>query len=179
LLSNTFDELPETGHRQIVTIPGIGPATAAVLVAKIVNIQRFQTADQLVGYFGLFPEENRSGVDRRGQPLPAGAMHMCQKGNDLVRGYLWNAARVAIRHNPAIRALYRRLKLRGKRGDVAQGHCMRKLLHLVFAVWKTDLPFNADHYPWENPDSAPPAAVPATDAVAADGETNVVAAGHK
>ena len=68
-----------------------------------------------------------------------------------MRCYLWNAARTAIRHNPAIRALYRRLKAKGKRGDVAIGHCMRKLLHLVFAVWKTDRPFDAKHFPWENP----------------------------
>ncbi len=27
---------------------------------------------------------------------------------------------------------------------------MRKLLHLVFAVWKTDRPFDAGHYPWES-----------------------------
>jgi hypothetical protein len=103
---------------------------------------------------------------------------MCQKGNDLARFYLWNAARVAIRHNPAIRALYSRLKSRGKRGDVALGHCMRKLLHLVFAVWKTDLPFNADHYPWENPAGAQPASAPATDAVATEDEKKM-AAGHK
>jgi hypothetical protein len=38
--------------------------------------------------------------------LPAGTLHMSRKGNDLVRGYLWNAARAAIRHNPAVRALY-------------------------------------------------------------------------
>ena len=166
LLSNAFDDLPRSGHLRVVTIPGIGKATAAVLVAKIVNIDRFATAEHLVGYFGIFPEEDRSGVDKRGQPLPAGNMHMCQKGNDLARGYLWNAARVAIRHNPAVRAQYSRLKSRGKRGDVALGHCMRKLLHLVFAVWKTDLPFDGDHFPWENPDGAEPAAsAPATAAV--------------
>ena len=45
-----------------------------------------------------------------------------------------------------------------KRGDVALGHCMRKLLHLVFAVWKTDRPFNGEHFPWANPDAAKPAA---------------------
>jgi len=179
LLLNAFAEVPETGQRQIVTILGIGPATAAVLVAKIGDVRRFETADHLVGYFGTFPEEDRSGVDRYGRPLPAGTMHMCQKGNDLVRGYLWNAARSAIRCNPAIRALYRRLKSRGKRGDVALGHCMRKLLHLVYAVWTTDLPFNPDHYPWENPDGIQPVAAPATatDAVAADDETKT-AAGH-
>ena len=32
---------------------------------------------------------------------------------------------------------------------MAIGHCMRKLLHLIYAVWKTDRPFDAGHYPWE------------------------------
>jgi hypothetical protein len=57
--------------------------------------------------------------------------------------------RPAIRHIPAIRALYRRLKSRGKRGDVVIGHCMRKLLHLVIAVWKSDRPFDPKHFLWE------------------------------
>ena len=155
LLTAAFADLPASAHVQVVTIPGIGEATAAVLVAKIVDIDRFETPDQLVGYFGIFPEENSSGVDKQGNPLPPGTLHMCRKGNDLVRCYLWNAARTAIRHNPAIRALYRRLKAKGKRGDVAIGHCMRKLLHLVFAVWKTDRPFDAKHFPWENPGDDP------------------------
>jgi hypothetical protein len=76
-------------------------------------------------------------------------MRMSAKGSDLVRSYLWNAARVAIMHNPAVRALYKRLRARGTRGDVALGHCMRKLLHLVFAVWTSGRPFDKNHYPWE------------------------------
>ena len=151
LLADAFAELPPSGHQQLVTIPGIGVATAAVLVAKIIDIDRFQTPEHLVGYFGIFPEEDRSGVDKHGQPLPPGTLRMSHKGNDLVRGYLWNAARAAIVHNPAIRALYRRLKAKGKRGDVAMGHCMRKLLHLVFAVWKTNRPFDENHFPWGRP----------------------------
>ncbi len=74
---------------------------------------------------------------------------MSHKGNDLVRAYLWNAARTAITHNPAIGPLYRRLRAKGKRGDVALGHCMRKLLHLVYALWKTNRPFDEHHFPWE------------------------------
>ena len=109
LLKTAFDDLPGSAHLRVVTIPGIGETTAAILVAKIVDINRFATADQLVNYFGS-SEENSSGVEKQGNPLPSGAKHMSQKGNDLVRCYLWNAARVAIRHNPAIKALYRRLK---------------------------------------------------------------------
>jgi transposase len=155
LLTTAFGKLPASPHVQVVTIPGIGTATAAALVAKIVDIKRFATPDQVVGYFGIFPEEDRSGVDQQGHPLPPGTMPMSRKGNDLVRGYLWNAARTAIRHNPAVAALYRRLKAKGKRGDVAMGHCMRKLLHLVFAVWKTNRPFDAKHFAWEHPPDTP------------------------
>jgi transposase len=181
LLGNAFADLPPSGHVQIVTIPGIGAATAAVLVAKIVDINRFATPEQLVGYFGVFPEEDTSGVDKYGNPLPSGTLHMSRKGNDLVRHYLWNAARSAIRHNPAVRALYRRLKAKGTRGDVAIGHCMRKLLHLVFAVWKSNRPFNAQHFPWEpstNTDSHMSAASPGT-AGQATAASNDKAVGHK
>jgi transposase len=149
LLQAAYADLPPAGYVHLPSIPGIGVATAAVLVAKIIDIDRFATPEDLVGYFGIFPQENTSGVDPLGQPLPPGTQHMCHKGNDLVRMYLWNAAFSAMQNNPAVRSLYRRLRAKGKRGDVALGHCMRKLLHLVFAVWKTAKPFDANHYPWE------------------------------
>jgi len=150
LLSEAFEALPTSGHLQVATIPGIGQVTAAVLVAKIVSIDRFATPENLVGYFGVFPEEYSSGVDRNGNPRRR-SMHMSRKGNDLVRRYLFCAAKSAIQHNPAVKALYARLRARGTRGDVALGHCMRKLLHLVFAVWTTDRPFDKNHYRWEFP----------------------------
>ena len=149
LMIAAYADLPPSPHLQVLTITGIGEATAAALVAKIVDIKRFKTPNHLVSYFGVFPEESSSGVDKFGKPLPAGTLVMSPKGNDLVRAYLWNAARSAITHNPAVRALYKRLRAKGKRGDVAIGHCMRKLLHLVYGVWTTDRPFDKNHFPWE------------------------------
>jgi transposase len=151
LLDDAFEQLPASPHNQVVTVPGIGTATAAVLVSKIIDIHRFATPEKFVGYFGVFPDENTSGVDKQGRPLPPGTMRMSAKGNDLARSYLWNAARAAIRFNPAIAALFQRLKAKGKRGDVAIGHCMRKLLHLVFAVWKSNRPFDDKHFPGQPP----------------------------
>jgi transposase len=180
LLIAAYHDLPAGGHQQLVTIPGVGEATAAVLTAKIIDIDRFPTPYHLVAYFGVFPDENSSGVDKQGKPLPPGTLRMSHKGNDLVRSYLWNAARSAITHNPAIRALYRRLRAKGKRGDVAIGHCMRKLLHLVYALWKTHRPFDEHHFPWEQASdtqvSTPtPSATPAVTPPA----TNEAAVGHK
>jgi transposase len=180
MLLAAFSDLPASPHVQVLTIPGIGEATAAALVAKIVDIDRFPTPNHLVNYFGVFPEESSSGVDKHGKPLPPGTLVMSRKGNDLVRAYLWNAVRTGIRHNPALRALYRRLRAKGKRGDVAMGHCMRKLLHLVFAVWKTNRPFDENHFPWEGPSDAQSstAAPPAVDA-GATAAANKKAVGHK
>jgi transposase len=191
LLNDAFAALPVSAHAQVVTVPGIGTATAAAIVGKAVDIKRFASPAHFVGYFGVFPEENSSGVDKDGRPLPLGSLHMSRKGNDLVRHYLWNAARAAIRFNPAIAALYRRLKAKGTRGDVAIGHCMRKLLHLVYAVWKTNRPFDASRFGAE-PASDKPLSVAApttiepssdkplsTTAVGTPASTNETAVGHK
>src|SRR5262249_55534638 len=58
LLEQAFDALPPGPHQKIETIPGIGKQTAAALVAKMVSIDRFETPDSVVNYFGVFPEEN-------------------------------------------------------------------------------------------------------------------------
>ena len=147
LLEKAFQALPAGGHRHVLTIPGIGIGTAAVLVAKIVSIDRFASVEQLINYFGVFPEENTSGVDKHGKPIPAGTMCMSPKGNDLVRRYLYMAAMTAVRDNLAVRSVYARQRARGKRGDVALGHCMRKLLQQVFAVWTSDRPYDPEAYP--------------------------------
>ena len=81
----------------------IGDVTAAVLVAKIVAIDRFETAENLVGYFGVFPQEFTSGVDRNSKPRRGGKA-MSQKGNNLARRYLFCAARA---RSPTTRPLRR------------------------------------------------------------------------
>ena len=142
LLIQAFRELPDERAKQVATIKGIGERTAAVLVAKIGSIDRFPTANHLTSYFGVFPEEKTSGVDREGNGLPTRSQRMSRQGNDLVRKYLWMSAWTAATFNPAVAELYVRLRQRGRRGDVALGHCMKKLLHQVFGVWKSGKPYD-------------------------------------
>ena len=99
--------MPTANH--LDTIPGIGDVTAAVLTAFILDIDRFATPGKLVAYFGVLPIEMSSGVDRDGQPRGSRRYVMSKRGNDLVRRYLWMAALSAVRCNPAVRALYRRV----------------------------------------------------------------------
>jgi transposase len=128
------------------TIPGIGAVTAAVLTAFIGDIARFANPGQLVAYFGVLPIEVSSGVDRAGQARGSRRYVMSQRGNDLVRRYLWMAALSAVQCNPAVRPLYLRVAAKHpEHKAIAIGHAMRKLLHLAFALWKTDRPFDPDY----------------------------------
>jgi transposase len=150
LLVSVYERLPRPNH--LDTIPGIGAVTAAVLTAFIGDIDRFDTPSKLVAYFGTLPIEASSGVDRDGQPRGPKRYVMSRRGNDLVRRYLWMAGLSAVRANPAVRALYRRVVAKHpNQKAIAIGHAMRKLLHLAFAVWKTDKPFDPAHYPWATP----------------------------
>src|SRR5262245_32569702 len=180
LLVTTYRALPEANH--LDTIPGIGAVTAAVLTAFILDVGRFESPGKLVAYFGVLPIEMSSGVDRQGQPRGSRRYVMSKRGNDLVRRYLWMAALSAVRCNVAVRALYRRVVAKHpQRKAIAIGHAMRKLLHLVFALWRSDRPFDATHHPWEEPAAGavvgePAVADQATRSAPAEAEQ---AAGHK
>jgi transposase len=150
LLVAAYRALPAPNH--LDSIPGIGAVTAAVLTAFILDIDRFGAPGQLVAYFGVLPIEAASGVERDGQARGPRRWVMSRRGNDLARRYLWMAALSALRCNPAVRALYARVVAKHpQQKAVAVGHAMRKLLHLVFAIWKGGRPFDPDHYPWQTP----------------------------
>lgn len=166
LIEEAWKALPEGPHRHILTIKGIGIQTAAALVAKIVSIDRFETAKALIGYFGVFPEEvDVSGTDRQGNPKQGRELRMSRKGNDLVRRLLYTAAQCGATWNPPVKTLFARQMADGKEYNVAIGHCMAKLLRQVFALWKKDEDFDPDF------ESRKTAAEPQAAEVAADQPT--------
>jgi transposase len=148
LLTKAFDALPEGPHKRIATIKGIGKQTAAAIVATAISIDRFESDRKLIGYYGVFPKELQSGVDKFGRPIPPGKKIMCRQGNDLVRGLLWQCAKCASGEkggNPEVRALYLRRIAAGDTAMTAWGYCMTKLLRQVYGVWSTDTDFDPEH----------------------------------
>jgi transposase len=109
--------------RGLQTIPGVGPSTAATLLAEIGDIARFTDFDQLLGYARVRPAERSSG--RKGAS-PETAWHMSKAGNMAV---------VRIAYNPVIAAPLRPEAIGGQIKDErarplhAQGaqHCLGRL----------------------------------------------------
>ena len=125
--------------RRLQTIPGVGPAIVATLMAEIVDIGRFDDFDQLLAYAGVHPAERSSG--RKGSN-PETSWHMSKAGNSHLRAAAYRMAVVGIQHNPVIRAHYERKRAAGKSKMNALGHCMRKALSIVWGVWRNGADFD-------------------------------------
>jgi transposase len=120
--------------RRLRSIPGVGAATAAALVAEIGDIFRFDDFDQLVAFAGVHAAERSSG--KKGAD-PETSWHMAKTGNAYLRAALYRLALVGTVHNPVIREHYRRKRAQGKSKMNALGHCMKKALAIVWGVWRS------------------------------------------
>ncbi len=118
------------------SIPGIGEATAAVILAEIRSIQDFNEASQLAAFAGVVPSQHISGSSVHGKS------RMCKRGNAFLRKALFFPALVAKRYNPIIVAFCKRLKELGKSKMTIVGAAMRKLVHIIFGVLKSGKPFD-------------------------------------
>lgn len=118
----------------LTTIDGIGPQTAARLVAEIGDFERFTDGSKLAAYVGAVP-----GLKHSGKQRPRGSMTSI--GNARLRKALWMPVLTAVRRNPWLKAYYQRLTVAGKPPKVALVAAMRKLLHAIHSVAVNRKPF--------------------------------------
>jgi transposase len=119
----------------LTTIDGVGPLTAARLVAELGDPATFASPGALAAYVGVIPALRQSGK-RTGQRAPLTAL-----GHVRLRQALWMPTLTAVRRNHWLRAHYQRLRANGKPAKVALVACMRKLLAAVYAVARDRKPF--------------------------------------
>ena len=119
----------------LTTIPGIGPTTAARLIAVLGNPADFADAAALAAYAGVVP-----GLRQSGKKAPSSA-RLTPIGNASLRAKLYMPTLTAVRLNPWLKAFYERLRARGKPAKVALLAAMRKLLAAVYSVAKHRQPF--------------------------------------
>lgn len=120
----------------ITSIPGVGPKTAAVLIAEIGDVFRFRSANHLVGYFGFFPQIRESG----GRKL--GTTHMSNRGPKHFRKAIYMAAVASLKHNKFMKAIYDRKISQGKAPKQALIVVARKLLATVYSLLRYQTEYN-------------------------------------
>lgn len=124
-----------TTQQLLRSITGVGAVTAALLVAYIGDINRFQAPEQLVAYVGIDPRVKQSGTSIHGKG------RITKRGSVLLRHTLYQAAFIATLHDADLRAYYRKKCGEGMHHTAAICAAQRKLIHRIFAVWKRGTPY--------------------------------------
>ena len=121
MIQQLIDEDEQLKQRDTTlrSVPGVGPATARVLVTELPELGN-ASRRQIAALVGVAPYNDDSG-NRRGARRIRG-------GRATVRKALYMATLVATRHNQVIREHYQHLQSQGKPKKVALVACMRKLL---------------------------------------------------
>jgi transposase len=119
----------------ITSIPGIGLATGAALLAEIGDVSRFESVEKLVAYAGI-----DATVYQTGQ-FEASEAHMSKRGSPYLRLALWQAASMAIQYDTELKAYYQRKRTEGKHHGTALGAVCRKLLGRIYVVLKEQRPY--------------------------------------
>jgi len=119
----------------ITTIEGIGPQTAARIIAAAGDPAHFRSASAFAAYVGVVPALRQSGKQT------ANRAGIGPLGNAKLRRALWMPVLTAVRRNAWLRAFYTRLRNAGKPPKLALVAAMRKLLHAVYSVAKHQRPF--------------------------------------
>lgn len=104
---------------RLMTHPGVGPVTALAYVLTLGPVARFQRSKQVVSYLGLNPKERSSGDKQH-------TYSISKQGNPMMRWLLVEAAQTAVRFDPELLRVYRRLKFH-KGASVAKVAIARKL----------------------------------------------------
>lgn len=117
---------------KVCTIPGIGFSTAVTVIAETSGFNLIRNSRHLVSYAGLDVIQKQSGTSVRGRA------HISKRGNAHLRQCLHLPAFSAVRHNLPMQALHKRIV--EKQSIKMKGYVavQRKLLMLIYTLWKKD-----------------------------------------
>jgi len=123
------DEKLDNKIRNIQTIPGVGLITAVTIVAETNGFACINNIKQLTSYTGLDVRIVESGLWK-------GKSRISKKGNSYIRKALYFPTFTKIKHDNQTQQYYERLKAKKAKPMIAAVAVQRKLLGLIYVIWK-------------------------------------------
>src|SRR3989344_496843 len=120
------------------SIPGIMPFLAAVILAELLPLERFERIEQIVAFAGLDPSVKQTG-GRKGSHGP-----ISKRGSPTLRNALFLAAFGSFQREP-MRSLYLKHRARGLHHNAILCVLGRKILRIAVALLKKRRVFDAKY----------------------------------
>ena len=119
----------------ILTIPGIGEQTAAIILSEYGDINKFEGPAQMLSFAGLEPGYFQSGQAEHGG-------HMVKHGSSHLRYALMNACLPLITFEPVFAEYYAKKRSEGKPHRVALTHVAKKLLRVIYTLQTKNISYD-------------------------------------
>jgi transposase len=116
----------------LMSIPGISYTLAAIILAEIGDIARFDSPAKLLAFSGMEPSTYQSGK------FTASNTPMVKRGSTYLRWALLQAARLVSMRDATFRDYMLKKKAQGKHHNVAVTHVGKKLVRVIFHMLKTN-----------------------------------------
>lgn len=129
----------ESTYNNLQSIPGMGPKTAAMLIAITNDFTKFSHYKQLIAYVGFSPRVYQSGSSINGRG------NICKMGKSQIRRLLYLCSWSAKKYNKKCVEMYERLSEKGKPERVIKIAIANKLLKQAFAVAKSNQKYDENY----------------------------------
>lgn len=135
-IKKEINQLIEEVHPHYMSVPGIGPLSAAVIYSEYGDISNFTNPGQMLAFAGIEPGINESGTESHGGK-------MVKRGSSQLRYTLINCCLPLIRFDMTFATYYAKKRGEGKPHRVAITHVAKKLIRVIYALERQDIDFNA------------------------------------
>jgi len=140
LLDKEITSLIIALNRPTLSIPGIGPSSAAIIISEFGDISRFKSSGSMLSFAGLEPAYYQSGQSEYNG-------HMVKRGSSNLRYALMTVCIPLIRHNIVFAAYYHKKRQEGKVHRVALSHVAKKLIRVIYTLETKNIPFDPEKIP--------------------------------
>lgn len=135
-LDKKIEELAIIQDSSITSIPGISIISGTSILAELGDISKYSNAGKLIKFAGVNPYISESGE------FSADKTVITKKGSKYLRSTLYKVIIPVIRYNPVFYKYYHLKRNQGKGHLCALGHCVRKLLRIIYHLETNNLSFD-------------------------------------
>ena len=133
-----IDPALHTKVKLLKSIPGLGEVATHIVIAELPDLEQFDDARQLAAWAGLTPRHHASGTSGKTRTP------ITKIGSVRLRRGLFMPAMTARVFNPLLKTFADRLIANGKTPKQVIIAVMRKLLHQIYGILKSGMPYNPD-----------------------------------
>ena len=137
-IDKRIEEFSVQNNSTILSIPGISHFSGTSILAELGDVCNYQKASQIIKFAGVAPYHYES------SQFTAQHTAITKKGSRYLRKTLYQIIVPVIFHNNVFYAYYNKKLAEGKGHRCAQGHCIRKLLRVIYHLLSTGQQFSPE-----------------------------------